>query len=94
MQQLSFVSFILLPDSPIAYQSKYDHIKFVKEHKDRDLVNYWLYENNPTLNFNERLRRFETARQFGLDCGYGTNIDKFKKTIMNVKETHVSQILS
>lgn len=91
---LSFVSFILLPDSPIAYQSKYDHIKFVKEHEDRDLVNYWLYENNPTLNFNERLRRFETARQFGLDCGYGTNIDKFKKTIMNVKETHVSQILS
>ena len=91
---LSFVSFILLPDSPIAYKSKYDHLTFKKEYPDRDIVNYWLCEQNNTLDFDERLHRFETAKKIGMDYGYGTNIDKFKKTIINSKKTHDTQLLS
>ena len=93
---LSFVSFVLLPDSPIAFRSKYEHLKFSNEFNDgeKSIVNYWICEQNPTLNFKKRLERFEKAKQFGLDCGYGTNIDKFKKTIHNVKNTHETQILS
>lgn len=93
---LSFVSFVLLPDSPIAFRSKYENLKFTNEFDDGDksIVNYWICEQNPTLNFKKRLERFKKATQFGLDCGYGTNIDKFKKTIHNVKNTHENQILS
>ena len=93
---ISFVSFVLLPDSPIAYQSKYDHLKFQHEydHGENSLVNYWICESNPTLNFDKRTYRFENAKKFALDCGFGTNIDKFKKTLTQSKMIHENQILS
>lgn len=93
---LSFVSFVLLPDSPIAYKTKYEHLTFRNEfdHGEHSLVNYWICEQNPTLNFDKRLERFEKAKAFGAKCGYGTNVDKFKQTIKQHKSVHETQILS
>ena len=93
---LSFVSFVLLPDSPIAYQTKYEDLTFRTEydHGEHSLVNYWICDQNPTLNFDKRLERFERAKAFGDQCGFGTNVDKFKKTIKQHKAVHETQILS
>lgn len=93
---LSFVSFVLLPDSPIAYKTKYEDLTFRSEfdHGEHSLVNYWICDQNPTLNFDKRLERFEKAKAVGAECGFGTNIDKFKKTIKQHKAVHETQILS
>lgn len=93
---LSFVSFVLLPDSPIAYQSKYSDLTFRTEHDhgEHSIVNYWICDQNPTLNFDKRLQRFEKAKDFGAECGFGSNVDRFKKTIKQHQAVHETQILS
>ena len=95
---LSFVSFVLLPDSPIAYQSKYEGLTFRTEndhgHDDYSLVNYWICDQNPTLNFKKRLERFENAKKFGKECGFGSNVDPYKQTIKQHEAVHENQILS
>ena len=92
---ISFVSFVLLPDSPIAFQSKYKDLQFYNETMgDQSMVNYWICEQNPSLNFEKRTYRYENAEKFALNCGYGTNIDKFKKTLKHSKVIHENQILS
>ena len=86
---------MLLPDSPIAFQSKYKDLQFYNETMgDQSMVNYWICEQNPSLNFEKRTYRYENAEKFALNCGYGTNIDKFKKTLKHSKVIHENQILS
>lgn len=95
---LSFVSFVLLPDSPIAWNDKYKDLVFKSERQENgSIVNYWICEHNPTLNFDKRLERFTIARQLGMDLGFsGVNNDNFKKRITdyNTKKIHDTQILS
>lgn len=95
---LSFVSFVLLPDSPIVWDDKYNDLNFISEKSEEgSIVNYWICKQNPVLNFKKRLERFTTAKNLGIELGYtSTNKDKFKKTIMNYtdKESYETQIHS
>ena len=99
----NFVSFVLLSDSRIAYHDHYKDLKYISEYDQDDdsIVNYWICEQNPTLNFEKRLDRFYKAQEVAVECGYsGVNIDNYKKTIKNYinhkqkSNIHDAQILS
>ena len=95
---VNFVSFVLLPDCPLAWDQQYKDLKFSSTNKQEgSIVNHWVCNKNPTLDFNKRLQRFKIAQKMAQDLGYrSANRDKYKKRITdnNMTQLHETQILS
>lgn len=93
---ISIVSFVLIPDSPIAWQSKYKDLEFYNEHPNNEgLENFWICKSNPSLTYQTRLDRYYKAVETTVECGYSTvNFDDYKKRITDYNKQHEHQILS
>jgi hypothetical protein len=92
----SFVSFVLIPDSPIAWQDKYKDLEFYNEHpRNESMENFWICKANPSLTYQARLKRYYKVIETAIECGYiNSNVDDYKRRITNYKKQHEHQILS
>jgi radical SAM superfamily enzyme YgiQ (UPF0313 family) len=92
----SFVSFVLIPDSPIAWQDKYKDLEFYNEHpRNESMENFWICKANPSLTYQARLKRYYKVIETAIQCGYiNSNVDDYKRRITNYKKQHEHQILS
>ena len=93
---VSVVSFVLIADSPIAWQDKYNDLEFVNGNRNGEsLENFWICKQNPSLDINRRLERYNAVLEAVVRYGYDNdNIEKYKKRITDNSKIHDNQILS